>query len=336
MGFDRYSLEEVMLKMDPEGEFESLNLGADGRVRRGHCPFCKHDSRSFVVSWKDDWYCTQCKEGGDLFEFSRRLHGFTYIECKEYFHAWLRHRPPEFDPSLSKLENEVLAARKLWDDSFELSGSVARNYFWRRAIPHDVYRGLENLRSCEIPFQDDGQEHMAIIAGIRDVHGELQGVQRTYLTWTGHKLCGPESRQCLGKIEGGAIILGDDRYAITLCVGLEEGLTHRLLEPARTVWVCADMKALTTLILPQECEQLYIAETPQMGELRSAHAWDTYSVRGRHIEIIKSRYGVDFNDNLTGIWTHPSCLEEKEQEAFRQKIRAERRRWENESAERLH
>jgi hypothetical protein len=89
---------------------------------------------------------------------------------------------------------------------------------------------------------------------------------------------------------------------LTICEGLEDGLSLRYAEPDRTVWVAAGGNMMASLPVPETCKRIYIARDNDRAGGRSAHAAATALRRpGREVLVISpSPEFKDFNAELMG------------------------------------
>ncbi len=64
------------------GDYTQLKRA--GRNWKGLCPFHTEKTPSFnVMAAENRWYCFGCSEGGDLFDFLRKIEGLTFVEAVE-------------------------------------------------------------------------------------------------------------------------------------------------------------------------------------------------------------------------------------------------------------
>ncbi|MBB5716606.1 DUF7146 domain-containing protein [Sphingomonas aerophila] len=157
-------------------------------------------------------------------------------------------------PNPAQPNSKAEDARRIWNAATSIVGTPADVYLARRGIPLSRIALQPNLRFAKLKFDGSEALHPALVAAVRDVRGEITGIQRTYLTEEGEKLC-VDAKRSLGTIRGGAIRLSsggdeDDLGAIYLCEGLEDGLSLLRLQGDAPVWVAAGAGMMEAVKLP--------------------------------------------------------------------------------------
>jgi DNA primase len=139
---------------------------------------------------------------------------------------------------------------------------------------------------------------------VRDVQGEVMGIQRIWLAHDGQgKADVPKPKRSLGRVKGAAIRLGelDGSGAVTVCEGPEDGLS--LLEMlGGPIWVAAGATFLPHMQLPPEVRSIVIAaDNDPAGATAAQLAAQAFAERGLSVRIIRPLAAYkDFNDELRG------------------------------------
>jgi len=142
------------------------------------------------------------------------------------------------------------------------------------------------------------------VAAVRDVAGEVIGIQRIYLRGDGKgKADLPKAKLSLGTVAGGAIRLGelDPSGMVTVCEGPEDGLSL-LSMIGGPVWVAAGASMLPVMRFPPCVRSVVIgADNDAAGEQAARKAAQAFAMRGLSVRIIYPAAGFkDFNDELRG------------------------------------
>lgn len=176
--------------------------------------------------------------------------------------------------------------------------------------PADTYlqsRGLHPTGAWE-PLRASAQHYPglgacpALIAPIEDPSGSLAGLHLIYLQPNGSKLAVPGPKRTWGQVRGCAIRLGHAIDELTICEGLEDGLT--LYQVFGTpVWVACGVGLLKSMVIPDTIKSLTIAaDNDAAGMSGAQEAGDAHNVSGRCVNIMRPSPGFrDFNDELRGI-----------------------------------
>lgn len=142
-----------------------------------------------------------------------------------------------------------------------------------------------------------GPKLPAMIAACQDVDGSIMGIQRTFLTRDGTKARMNNPRLSLGQIRGGALRLEPEAPTITLCEGIEDGLSLVRMFPGMSVWVALGAGNLPFVSLPPSVRRVVLAgDTDAPGQAAVAVARDAYEARRIEVETIFPRAATDFNE----------------------------------------
>lgn len=236
------------------------------------------------------------------------------------------------------------AGRKLWFDAQEkIQGTPVEHYLLRRGISLAALgRAPRALRYGEAKHPETGRIHPAMLAAIVGPDGKLTSCHRTYLQhFPGGALDGSraftdklrgveDAKLTLGRYLGGAIRLwrglstdpetGEvkplppirqaaekgERIRITLCEGIEDGLTLALADPARRVWACVSLSNMASVDLPDAVADVVIAADNDSADNKQAmglldRVFRQHRAAGRRVVVIRPPAGCkDFNDLLRG------------------------------------
>ena len=91
----------------------SVQLRHRGRTHTGLCPFHNEKTPSFVVYPEtQSFYCFGCGAGGDVINFTKRIHNIDYIEAIKMLASRVGMALPEEDDGAGKLRSRVISANK--------------------------------------------------------------------------------------------------------------------------------------------------------------------------------------------------------------------------------
>lgn len=279
----------------------AIPLRRSGREFIACCPFHVEKSPSFTVCPDKGFaHCFGCGWSGDQLDFLCQLHGIglreaaTMVAGGQVPVASLALPPP------AEAQDRSAMARVIWERTESASGTPAEAYLAFRGIAPPIPPDIRFLR---LPCGNLGPLP-CLVAAIRNVAGEVAGVQRIWLASDGMgKADVVNPKKSLGNVKGGAIRLGDldGTGAVTVCEGPEDGLS--LLEMlGGPVWVAAGATFLPAMQFPPEVRSVVIgADNDAAGEVQAAEAARTFAGRGLQVRVIHPLAGFkDFNDELRG------------------------------------
>lgn len=149
-------------------------------------------------------------------------------------------------------ENSREAARRIWEASKPIDGTLAQTYLYKRGIPPfqtDVLRFAEWL-----PYPGGTRAH-ALVCRVDDMGGDLCAVWRIYLTADGDKLNVSNPKLGLGPAGGGAVRIGGVGPRLGLAEGLESALgAWHLIGKQYPVWATLSTSGLVGVELPLTVE----------------------------------------------------------------------------------
>lgn len=285
-------------------------LRPSGRSLTGCCPF--HDDRkpSFVVT--DDiglYYCHGCHVSGDVIDFLRAIHGYSFLEAVR----WISGTIPALDVNRNRARAKKLDrargvmtmnyARFQWQEAIPIEGTPAERYLRLRGIKGSI---PSTLKYGRVPLWIDpmtgnkGPENHALIAACQDVDGRVTGIHKTLLGGNGQIAPVRSPKQSLGQIRGGAVRLGPEASEVIVCEGPEDGLTIHELLPSTPVWVALGTGNMPAMKLPPGIKRVLVAgDNDASGRAAVERACEAFRTQGKHAAAIFPGHAFgDFNDQL--------------------------------------
>lgn len=277
----------------------AIPLRRAGREFVACCPFHPDRSPSFTVSPDKGFaHCFGCGWSGDQLDFLCHLHGTGLREAAAMLAGGQVPLAPVPSPRPAEGEDRSALARVIWERADNAAGSPAEAYLAFRGISPPIPPDIRFLR---LPCGNLGNLP-CLVAAIRNVAGEVTGIQRIWLASDGRgKAEVATPKKSLGNVKGGAIRLGDldGSGVVTVCEGPEDGLS--LLEMlGGPVWVAAGASFLPAMQFPPEVRSVVIgADNDPAGEAQAAEAARSFAARGLQVRIIRPLDCYkDFNDEL--------------------------------------
>lgn len=282
-----------------------VQLRAAGGEWVACCPFHADRSPSFTIFDSGRrFHCFGCGASGDVLDFVQRLHGVALPEAArllgagELPKAELAHRAE--NPDTQKADEQRVKALAIWQRAIPAAGTLAEAYLRHRGI---VPPYPPDIRFLRFPCGDLAAMP-CLIAGVRNVTGEVTGIQRIWLATDGRgKAAIAKPKLSLGQVKGGAIRLGDldATGRVTVCEGPEDGLSL-LAMLGGPVWVAAGASFLPAMQFPADVRSIVIgADNDPAGQQAAHKAALAFAERGLSVRILRPLAGCkDFNDELTG------------------------------------
>lgn len=282
-----------------------IALKPAGREWVACCPFHADRSPSFTIFDRGQrFHCFGCGASGDVLDFVQRAYGVTLPEAARMLGAG---NVPKLElpaarefSATERPQDYSKVARSIWSRAVPAAGTLAEAYLQFRGIrapyPPDV-------RFLALPCDDFGPLPCLVLA-VRNVGGEVTGIQRIWLASDGMgKADVPKPKRSLGHVKGGAIRFGDlDRHGVvTVCEGPEDGLS--LLDLfGGPVWVAAGAVFMPHMQFPPEVRSIVIgADNDPAGREAAQSAAQAFAAQGLPVRIIRPVEGAkDFNDELRG------------------------------------
>jgi putative DNA primase/helicase len=199
------------------------------------------------------------------------------------------------DSGLRKPVTDAGMAKRLWDATVPIAGTIAETYLERRHI---------TARSEDIRFHPRAQLgskpnvsfHPALIAAIRDNRG-LVAVHRTFLdAKSGWKAAIPDPKRMLGRPGTGAVRLAPAGPVLGLAEGLETALSAMDIL-GFPVWAVLGNERFGIVSIPAVVQRLIILPDPDKGGERASALAENQAREGLSIEtLLPPGKGRDWND----------------------------------------
>jgi DNA primase len=265
------------------------------------CPFHTDRSPSFTIfDGGRRFHCFGCGASGDVLDFVQRLHGVSLPEAARMLGAGdLPQVPLPVARAVEHVDRST-EARSIWDASAAAEGTLAEAYLRSRGITGRIPPDIRFSPLC-CGFRGPMP---CLVAAVRDVAGEVTGIQRIFLRADGlGKADMPKPKLSLGSVKGGAMRLGElgDGETLTVCEGPEDGLS--LIEMgAPVVWVAAGATLLPSMQFPPQVRSVVIgADNDEAGRDAADKAVRAFVESRLSVRVICPSPGFkDFNDELRG------------------------------------
>jgi hypothetical protein len=244
-------------------------LGKPSSKSRNELRWGRHGSVAMRLSGakRGLWCNFERGEGGDLLDLVARVHGVELREAiqiaeRDYLgNASMRQpaprRPwPSAPATTDDAEARITAARRVWDETVPLAGTLAERYFIKHRTLDVRLLDLDHALRWHAGIR-------AVVALMTDpVSNEPTGVHRTFLDGDGAKL----ERKMLGR--QGVVRLSPDTE-VTMGLGITEGIEDGLavlLSGWAPVWAATSAGAVARFPVLAGIEALTIfADTDQAG-----------------------------------------------------------------------
>ena len=291
-----------------------VKLSKAGREVVGLCPFHNERTPSFRVNeTKGIFYCFGCGRSGDAIRFLMEAEGMRFITALETLEGGTFAAIDPAAMSQRRAEDEAAARAKqaeavaLWEGSVPVAGTPGERYLRTRALglpaSPDV-RFSRYHRWIDTESGEVGPCHPVLLFAVRNLVGEVTGVQRIYLRDDGGgKLRCRKPKLSLGNVRGGAVRLGPPAAEIVVCEGPEDGLTLAEDMPGRSVWVALGTSLMSEIMLPSVVRSVLIAgDNGDAGHAAVAKAKAGFLDRGvaSVAVVFPPAEFKDWNDMRTG------------------------------------
>ena len=202
----------------------------------------------------------------------------------------------------SKPRDTTAAARRVWQATRSLAGTIAETYLRHvRGVGHvAVAPALRFSAALSHPYAPG--RFPCLVAGVQDVRGDFQSVQRIYLDREGapRKADVEPVRACLGSVAGGAVRLAEPEHGRLLVgEGIESTAAAAMLFDLPG-WAALGTSGLRSIRLPEHVIDVVIAadrDANGAGQLAAADLAERLESEGRRVEIRAPCTG-DFADWL--------------------------------------
>lgn len=279
----------------------TVKLVRAGREWKACCPLHADRTPSFTIfDGGTRFHCFGCEAGGDVLDYVRQLHKVDLLEAAAMLTGdrlpVVVHRPlppePERDTSAE--------ARSIWRNAGPINGTPPAAYLHRRGIDT---RLPESLRFARLKYPGRPGLLPCMVAVVANAENKLTGIQRTFVREDGSgKADVPNAKLSLGRIRGGAIRLAPGATELTVCGGVEDGLTLQQ-EMSRAVWCVTGEGNMASLVLPPGVRAVTVAaDNDASGAEHARRAAHAFALEGRSARIIRPLPGFkDFNGELRGV-----------------------------------
>lgn len=240
----------------------------------------------------------------DLIRINRHLPTLTeaLTEARDFL-ALPAPLPEAPNRRTTKRASPSVAARRLFDLSSPICGTLAETYFRVRGITADLHLAALRFHPACYHWVGDGlplQRWPALIAAITDNDAALTGVHRTWLARdASDKAPLDTQRRAMGAVLSNAIRFGLAEDVMIAGEGIETMLSLRSALPCMPMAACTSANHLAGFTLPS-LNRLYIARD---NDVAGQRAYDTLSARASAQGITVSPLDPltnDFNDDLAG------------------------------------
>lgn len=273
----------------------------------GCCPF-HHDRAPSFTLWRaggQDWrgHCFGCGWQGDVLDLVRQAYGLSLRDAAMLLGAGEVPMAPQARPSHSRkiYTPNVGAARSIFAKALPIAGTLAETYLRGRGLAPPW---PDDLRFAHLRHPDAGTLP-CVVAGARDVAGEIVAIQRIFLASDGRgKAAVAQPKMSLGPIKGASIHLREPGASdcLVVCEGPEDGLSL-LAMLGLPVWVAAGAGNLAALEFPPGIRSIVIgADNDATGRREADKAAAAHAARDLAVRILYPQAVYkDFNAEWQGV-----------------------------------
>ena len=191
------------------------------------------------------------------------------------------------------------SARRLWDSTRPIAGTVVEHYLRARGVGH-VAGALSIRFHPRITHRNAPGRFPALVSGVQDVAGRFMGIQRTYLDGARKAAVDPV-RASLGSLAGGGVRLGETVAGRVLVgEGIESTAAAMRVLDVPAALATLGTSGLRAVVLPASVRRVVIAADRDVeGEAAAAELAMRLRGEGRRVEVWMPDPRVcDFNDEL--------------------------------------
>jgi len=248
-------------------------------------------------------------EHGDLLDVIRESCGLIdFADVAEEARQFLRLPHPETDTKPRKRaaaptpSGSAEAARRLFDMSQPISGTLVQSYLRKRGIT-DLH-GTGNLRfhpRCYYrPDEDSPTETWpAMIAAVTDLAGRITGAHRTWLDPQRRDKAPLDTpRRAMGDLLGNAVRFGTGSEVMAAGEGIETVLSVKQVLPDMPMLAALSAAHLAAILFPDTLRRLYILrDDDPAGDGARDSLVERANAAGIEAIVISPQLG-DFNEDL--------------------------------------
>lgn len=254
------------------------------------------------------WRDAATGECGDLLELLRRQRGDSGMggamaEARQFLGgvpsapiARTSHRRPG-------AHGRAEAPRRLWALCRPVDGTAAEAYLRARGIRACRYPALGYHAALYYRYADDAHRFRqlpALVARVTSPGGAFIGVQRVYLDPAQPaKARVPQPKKAMGRIHGGAVVLGEaDTPTLVVAEGIETTLSVLSARPALRAAAALSAGGLGSYVPPEGTGCVLIARDGDTAGVAGAERLEgRCRARGIPVAVLAPTHG-DFNDEL--------------------------------------
>ncbi len=263
------------------------------------CP--AHDNRRTpalsLANGHDGKLLAKCFAGCSFIDIIEALRGLGILEQNGQTYApdpaeLVRHH----EADKAERHRRIAQAKRIWDESLPVAGSLAETYLRGRAISIAVPDTLRFHPNCW--HSPSARRHPALVGKV-ERHGRPVGVMRTYLGPNGGKAQVENPKMALGVCAGGAVRLSGGLGPLVVAEGIETALSllSGLPDACPRVWAALSTSGMAGLVLPRGPGELVLApdgDAPGRGAANKLA--DRATTTGWHVRIMRCPDGSDWND----------------------------------------
>ena len=212
-----------------------------------------------------------------------------------------RYRGDSAPAPSSKPRDTTGAARRVWDATRPLAGTIAERYLHARGVGHVAVAPSLRFSPALTHPQAPGR-FPCLVAGVQDVRGGFLAVHRIYLDRSGAGKANVDPvKASLGSTAGGAVRLAEPSGGPLLVgEGIESTAAAMVLFDLPG-WAGIATSGLTAIELPEHVRDVVIAADKDFdgaGQLAAAALAERLEAEGREVEIQLPPFVGDWNDVL--------------------------------------
>lgn len=250
---------------------------------------------------------------GDLLDLIRYAKGYVDLrdamsEARQFLGS-ASLPPVQAKPRISQGEDRETGTQKavgIFQRSKRLARSQAEGYLFMRGITKAAqYSALRAHPSLWYPIDPENPEpqalrhYPALVAAVTDVHGNITGIQRTFLErGMPVKAKIEEPRKSLGRLYGQAVWLGEPTETVVIGEGIETVLSVLEVRPDLPGAATLAADNMPALILPTIVKRLLVARDNDPAGKAAAQKLRE-AAEPKNIDVINlTPSRGDFNDDL--------------------------------------
>lgn len=275
------------------------------------CPVCGGSDR-FRFDDKEGrgtWFCNHCG-AGDGWNLLMLVKGCEFKAAASFAKQLVGDADP-IRPAERKEADYKPRLRELWRKSTRVEvGDPVKSYLVNRIGWFDVPKDLRTVRELEHRSDEGVSVHPAMLALVRDAHGDPVSLHRTYLTPDGHKANVDPVRMNMGKMpDGCAVRLAEYKTVLGVAEGIETALSAGQYFNL-PVWACINAGRLEAWVPPEGVREVIVFGDNDANCVGQAAAYALAERLNRTITaqvLIPKQIDWDWND----VWQERRAEQEK-------------------------